>query len=137
MGMKQTIIGHFQFGYENVQLVLRDGTGGEFYTNPEPDKCPRIKIGADYSRWDDVVNVLLHECFELAIDRRHGRYRATNDQSYDLSNFVFMFNHHEFSDICAKVAEFVTPALPKLSKEWDKWRKAKAKANKRRRKKRA
>ena len=119
--MKQKIVGVYSLGYESVQLVARDGTGGDYYTQPEKGHIARIKVGMDYSAWDCVVNALLHEAMEFSIDRHHCRFRATNDISYDLSNYLFVFNHPQFSDIVAKVAEFVTPALPDLARVYKQW----------------
>ena len=55
--MKQKVIGVFELGYENVQLVLREGIGGEFYLFPE-DTIARIKVGGDHGDWRDVANCL-------------------------------------------------------------------------------
>ena len=39
--MKQVIVGTYEMGYEKVQLVLREGHGGEFYLLPGDidDRC--------------------------------------------------------------------------------------------------
>ena len=51
--MKQIIVGIYSVGFEDVEIVLREGTGGEFFNCPEKGHCPRIKIGADVSNWTD------------------------------------------------------------------------------------
>lgn len=127
--MKQKIVGSYSLGNESVQLVAREGTGGDYYTQPEKAHIARIKVGMDYkaSAWEEVVNALLHESLELSIDRHNARHRPTNDISYDHSNYIFVFNHPQFSDIVAKTAEFITPALPDLARTFKAWHKKPAK----------
>ena len=48
--MTQVIVGVYTMGYEDVEIVLREGTGGEFYNCPGKGQIPRIKIGADVER---------------------------------------------------------------------------------------
>ena len=123
--LKQTVVGIYEIGYEEVEVVFRDGQGGEFYVYPEKGHCARMKIGADQERWDELVAVLLHEAFELVADRLKCRYRAFNDISRDTGAFTFMFSHSDFSDICAKSAEFMARAMPDASAAWKKWKKEK------------
>lgn len=118
--MEQIIIGVYDLGYENVQLVLREGHGGEFYTNPEKT-LPRIKIGGDYPDWQDIQTVLLHEALEFALTRGGHRFADSQDLSNDLAAFVFHFSHSEFSDCCAKAAEFMTLSYTDLKTAWLKW----------------
>jgi hypothetical protein len=127
--MRQKIIGVYEIGFEQAQLVLREDIGGEFYCIPEKGSIARIKIGADQRRWSDVVAVLLHETFELLVMRAAGRWSPDNNLSRDHAAYLFSFNHTQFSDICAKQAEFVAAALPDLAREWKAW-KAKRKPRK-------
>lgn len=122
MRMKQVIVGTYEMGYEQVELVIREDTGGEFYVIPEKGSVPRIKIGADYSEWKDVVTTLLHEAFELVFDRLNCRYSPSNEITRDHSAYMFTFPHLVFSEACARVADFVTDALPDLAREWEKWK---------------
>lgn len=128
--MRQEIVGTYEIGYEQCQIVLREGTGGEFYFIPESGSIPRIKIGADYERWSDVVTVLLHEVFELSMERQRCRYEVSSDTARDHSAYMFMLPHVQFSDVCAKAAECITPALPALAKAWNKWKKSPVKRKK-------
>lgn len=123
--MRQKIIGTYEAGFEAVELVLREGTGGEFYTIPEKGKICRIKIGGDYKRWDEVVNVLLHEIVELQLFRKDCRLENSNDISRDHAGYLFVATHPQFSDAIAKAAEFIAPALPDLAKAWAQWKKKK------------
>jgi len=123
--MKQKIIGTYYCGSTQIQVVLREGTGGEFYNTPEKGLCPRIKIGADYNNWWELVNVALHEIMEYFLNSNNHRYYPDNDVGRDLSSFVFFLNHPQFSDIIAKSAEFLSDCLPVLEKEWKLWKRNK------------
>ena len=129
--MKQKTIGVYEIGWEQCSIVLREGTGGEFYAVPEKNSVPRIKIGADTSEWDKVVGSLLHESFEFVAFRLKCRYDPCGDLSHDHSAFLFVLTHPQLSDCCGKVAEFITRVLPDLANEWKKWRKSKRKTRRR------
>ena len=123
--MKQKVIGNFYMGYTQYQLVLREGTDGEFYLCPGDGEIPRIKIGADYKTWQEVVTVLLHEAYEACLSVNKCRMQVTEDLSNDHSGYVFLMTHVQFSDCCARVSEFITEALPKLATEWKRFKKKK------------
>ncbi len=119
--MKQVIVGTYYFGREQVELILREDTGGEFYVTPEKGKIPRIKIGADETEWSDIVAVLLHEASEMIYDRLRARYELSDDTARDHSAYMFMLSHVTFSEACARVADFISVALPDLKKAWEEW----------------
>lgn len=124
--MKQSIIGVFQIGHENVQLVaMLDNGDGEFYFCPESESLGRIKVGIANSNWENVVAMLLHETLEYAMDRQRVRYRITENLSRDHASYLFNFNHCQFTEIVACVSSFVTPALPRLAEAWAKRHKKK------------
>lgn len=121
--MKQKIIGVYPIGMSQVQLVLRGGTGGEYYVFPEKGSLARIKVGADQEQWRDVVGVLLHEAFEYTAMHLALRYAPAPDLSKDNGNYLFVMTHTQFSDVCARSGEFISCCLPDLGKAWDKWKK--------------
>lgn len=121
--MRQRIVGTFPIGHEYCELVLREDTGGEFYFMPEKAHIARIKIGADYEHWDDVLNVILHEALELILARTNTRYIENEDMGRDISGFLFVMTHHTYSDVCARLAKFLVPALPAAEKAWRIWKK--------------
>lgn len=95
---------------------------------PEPGRLPRIKIEFDSkSNWDFVVCVLLHEVMEFAFCRLEVRYNHTGKINDDTGDHTFMFNHSQFGRACAMAADFLTPVLPLLAKEFHKLQKKKAK----------
>ena len=124
--MKQKIVGSYLLGDEYVELVMREDTGGEFYLTPEDGHIARIKVGADYESWDDVVRTLLHEALELAAARIGARYYPQDDHGGDTHNYLFVMSHGDFSDACGRVAMFLVSALPDVSGAWKKWAKQKA-----------
>ncbi len=122
--MKQKIVGNYYAGNESVQLVLRGGYGGDFYLVHRKGSIARVKIGAD-DTWEMVMTSLFHEIFEFLFDRSKCRFTATNDLSNSASAYLFVASHYDFSDVCAKAAEFVVGCLPDLKKAYKAWNKKK------------
>ena len=113
-------------GYEQVQLILREGTGGDFWYMPEKGSLPRMKIGADYNTWREVVACLIHETQEMLLDRNNLRFNPTHTISpRDHAAYIFIMTHPQFHDVCAKTADFIAVCLPDLKRAWGKWRKKK------------
>jgi len=121
--MKNKIVGSYYAGNECVQLVLMPGYGGEFYTTPEDGAIARIKVGAD-DDWNGALTALFHEIFELMFDRVKCRLRPTNDISRSTASYIFVADHQDFGDVCARCAEFVNECLPDFTKEFKNWKKA-------------
>lgn len=123
--MKQKIVGVYRCGPEDVQLVLREGDGGSFFTVPEKGHICRIKVGADEGRWPMVVTTLMHEAMELTMMRAGCRYTPSPDFGEDNGSYTFVMTHTQFSEASARAAMFVAAAMPDLRKAWKKWRKRK------------
>lgn len=120
--MKQKILGIYDTGYAQVQIVCREGRGGEFWCCPEKGSLPRIKIGMDYDLWECVVGVLLHELLELIFNRMQCRFNIDDDLGQDHASYLFVVDHCKFSDACAKAALTLSMCLPDLAKEYKKWK---------------
>lgn len=120
--VKQKIIGVYELGVHQVQLVLREGSGGEFYFKPEAGALPRIKVGADVD-WKGTVSALLHESFEFSMTVSHCRFNPAPDYGMDHSSYLFVMTHPMFSDIAARTAEFMALSLPDLSRAYNAFRK--------------
>jgi len=133
--MKQVSVGVYEIGFEQCQLVLREGQGAEFYLVPGKGKVPRIKLGADYEKWESLLSCVIHEAMELVMFRHGCRFDPSADLSRDHSAYMFVMAHTDFSDVCATVAEFLASALPDLSAAWEKWGKDAKKRKRKRRKK--
>jgi hypothetical protein len=136
--LKQKIVGIFEFGYEQVQLVLREGTGGEFYMIPEAGSLPRIKVGAHDTagEWGSCLATLLHEVFEFAMLRADARFSPDHRvEPKSHADYLFVMDHEKFQVCCAKSAEFLVKAVPALSAAFNAWHKPPRRANPTRRKK--
>jgi hypothetical protein len=120
--MKPKIIGTFDMGPQRVQLVLREGDGGEIYLKPGDIDYPRIYVGAD-KNWEQVMSTLLHEAHELQMLLTGCRLNPAPDHAMDHSSYIFLMNHPQFSEVCARVAMFLVQALPDLAKAYRKWNK--------------
>lgn len=123
--MKRKHIGYYYMGSEQIQLVARSGTGGEFRTAPKVGKLPIISVGMDYNHWWEVVSVLLHEVMEFCLYREGCRFDPTHDFSKDHSAYLFVANHPQFSNCIARTADFITPAIPELCTAYKSWKKLK------------
>jgi len=114
--MKPQVIGDYEIGYEMVRLVLRDGCGAEFYRLSDDVTLPTIVVGADEAGWTQIIARLLHESFELVLDRLGCRFYPSGDLAQNSSAYTFMLDHQHFADCCARVAEFLAAALPDLER---------------------
>ena len=121
---KQVIIGTYELGWQNVQLVLRSGTGGNFYMLPGDIKEPRIKVGADYDKFWQVIACLLHEAEELAMAIRMCRYTPEDDVMGDIHAYTFFMTHSQFHDVQAATGYYLVSCWDDLKKEWEEWKKA-------------
>lgn len=119
-GYKQKSLGAFFMGRKEVELFITDGADGSFYTSPERGKLPRIKVGMQ-AEWRHVVMVLIHEAAEATMDDMYLRFAPSHAMSQDHADYLFSFNHPQFSEICARVADFLTPVLPLVAAEWKRW----------------
>ena len=120
--MKQRVVGQYEMGHNCVQISLREGTGGEFYLIPQKGRVASIKLGAD-NDWMHVVNAFLHEAMELEFERMSCRYEHGGYVGRDMSDFLFVASHPQFTEIVARVAELTATALPDVAKTWKQWRK--------------
>ena len=121
--MKQVIVGTYEIGYEKVELVLREGKGGEFYLLPGDINCPRIKVGADQEEFWMLVDVLFHEVSEFAAARLGCRYEPEDQVGRDIHAYTFILTHIQFSNMNAMTAGFICRAWNDLTKAWEEWNK--------------
>lgn len=120
--MKQVVVGTFQAGYENIQLVLRSGTGGEFFFLPDGEGCPRVKVGAD-GTWFQVFHWALHEIYEAVLARERARFGPSIATANNHDSYIFVMDHTKFSEVTARVADFMVAAMPALGKAFKGWHK--------------
>lgn len=111
----QIFVGAFPLGCIAVDLyALTHDCGGCFYTNPDNQSAPRIKVGIQRPHWPSVVEVLLHEALELAMAINRLRLERSGVAG-DSSSYLFVFDHTQFVDLCDCAASFITPAMPRLA----------------------
>ena len=121
--LRLRVVGTYQLGSHMVQVVFREGVGGEYFVLPGDIPHPRIKVGADQRDWSDVVEVLLHEAMEQEMEDLGYRWEPTNSVSRDRLGMMFVMRHPEFSEVCARVGLFLAVCLPDVAAAWRKWKK--------------
>jgi hypothetical protein len=121
--MRQKVLGLYPTGCDHIQLVIREGYGGEFWINPGDIKNSRIKIGADYEGWFEIMAILLHEIEELLRQKEGCRYTNDGHLSSDNGNYYFFYDHLTLSNLATKEAIFLSNCLPDLATAWKQWKK--------------
>lgn len=94
--------------------VFYETFGGEGYLTPEPNRPMRIKVGLNGS-WPEIVEVLIHEAMELCMFRMGMSYKKSNWVTRNSSDYLFMFDHQDFTQLCGVLGRFLSKALPELS----------------------
>lgn len=111
-------LGAFYLGWQQVDLfatVPPHENGGSFYHSPEHGKLPRIKVGIDYSEWNHVVSILLHETMEFAMEKLHVRYKKSGNLSGSHASYLFVLDHEQFCECAEMTGNFIADCLPKLA----------------------
>ena len=120
-------VGTYVFGYDTVRVYLIDGSGGNFSFLPDDKGCPTINIGVEHDRYQDLLEVVLHETQEFIMARCAHRFKDSQTMTCEHSQYLFVFNHTQFSEMQARCAEFLSVALFDIHKQWQKWKKKKEK----------
>ncbi len=120
---RQVHLGVFQLGCTNVDVYLMYGeVGGFFYTKPDNESMPRIKIGMDYENdeWWRVVNVIMHECIEyLLCVQLCVRFCPVGEFGNNAAEYLFVFDHQKFTEALARAAHFITTVLPLIAEKFN------------------
>ena len=118
---KRRHLGTFAIGYEAVDLYATEDTGGHCF-QPNGDNGERgfIEVGIGHSYWRQVLAVLLHESAEYLLVRDRLAFEATLNLSGDTSDRLFVLNHSQFSELCARQADFLAKASPAMEAAWRK-----------------
>jgi hypothetical protein len=119
-------IGVYPLGLHSVELwVDPNSSDGRFdlWPNREVGHLPRIQVGLARKEWHETVAVLMHEALEFASVQNGARFLPSPDYADSSGGYLFSMDHEQFADLVARAAEFITPALPELSKAWKKGRK--------------
>ena len=123
--MREVKVGVYDLGGESVTVALREGFGGDFSTRTPEREMTLIRIGAGTkdAEWAGAVGILLHEATEFVYMRMGLRYRPDPDYAFDNGAYLFIANHTQYAEICARVGLFLSHCLPDLSGAWKKWQK--------------
>lgn len=121
--MKQVIVGTYDIGYEQCELVLQEGYGGSSFFIPEKGSIPRIKVGAESPRWVGIMQVIMHESIEFALARYGCKYNPSQDISGASEQCVMVMTHAQFTKCIADSAEFISACEGDLEKAWKAWHK--------------
>jgi len=121
--LKQKIVGTYQAGYYHVQLVLREGVGGESYLVPGDRPVFRIKVGGDVKSFYTIMKVLSHEIWELVLNIEKLRFYPSACLADDTGACFFMLNHAEFSNANACASEYIETARKPLKKAYKNFKK--------------
>lgn len=119
--MKMQVIGNYRLGDENVQLVLRDGGGADFYEQPGDILHPRMKIGADKESIGWLMDSVYHEAMERSMSVIRVRFQRVDSYYVDSASWVFILTHEEFTEACHRAGMFLAACLPDLNAAWKKW----------------
>lgn len=128
--MKNKVLGIYEFGFYKFKIYLDDGCSGSFDVAPSEENIPFIKIGLNRKKWHHALDLLLHESMEAVMTLMRLRYYPDYDLSNSADQYVFHFNHPEFCNVSAYVAEGLASAAPDLYKEYKLFQKNKKKKGK-------
>lgn len=122
--MKPIKVGTYHARFSSLDVYLREGTGGEFFTFPDNSSLPQVVVGAyTHKDWPNVVAVALHEIMEFCLLSNGCRYSPNPDESNDASGYLFVMDHNKFSEASAGagfIMAFLLPALAQSFKEFHK-----------------
>jgi hypothetical protein len=123
MDIRKRLVGTYDIGDGMCDIFLREGTGADFYFYYGNDKKPVILLGADYSNWNEIVSLLVHESLEFTAARTKQRYQKSDCAELDHGSYIFIMSHGAFTDCCARVGCLLADALPDICTAWKKWKK--------------
>jgi hypothetical protein len=110
------------FGHYKVDIYIRDGLGGEFYSRCDGTALPRIVIGVDYEHdeWCQLLSALLHEVIECLLAISGFRFEQAPSVSWETDRFTFHFDHAQFSEVISKASLGLVKIIPELKKAFTK-----------------
>ena len=109
-------LGTYEFCWINFDVYAQAGhAGGDVFGRPDDKSRPRINIGLNHSSWWGVVGWVMHEAMEWSLDNERARYIHAGEHASGSDQYIFSFDHNQFSEAVARVAYLLTPLLPVLS----------------------
>lgn len=116
---KPLLVGTFYYGFENVRVFFRNGSGGDFFFCPSDKGCAIINIGWEQSSWSEIVEVMVHEAMEFGFARSGHRFDQNPTPTRSHASYVFMFNHEEMELVASAMGSFLSQCLPEMAKSWN------------------
>lgn len=120
--MIPVFVGSYPIDGIDVSVYFREGMGAEFrLRDSNYNNKATIYIGSSYdsSEWFVVLNCLLHEVIEFQMMNRRFRYAQTGSWE-NHNNYLFIFNHVDFSDMILDSSHMIAKAIKDLEKAWRK-----------------
>lgn len=119
--MKPKSLGFVNVGYDPVELQVDPGmSGGSVFIPMGNGTPPTMTIGLDNDEWEATLSVLIHEALEFALEKKNLRYEPSQDLGKDHAQYLFVMDHQQFSDACARVAVFLVQAQMRVYDAWKK-----------------
>lgn len=118
--MNPVLVGSYPIDGIDVSVYFREGLGAEFRVRDSNyNNKSTIFIGSSYdsSEWFVVLNCLLHEVIEFQMMNRRFRYAQTGSWE-NHNNYLFIFNHVDFSDMILDSSHMIAKAIKDLEKAW-------------------
>jgi len=112
-----------ELGYTRVSVYVTDGPNGFFNLVPEDEEGPVILIGLDRPIFRCVIDLYLHEAFEMVMSVGMSRFTPTASLSEGSDDYSFMFDHPKLGHFCASIAENLEEVIQQLRVEYDLYQK--------------
>lgn len=128
---QEIYIGTYPLACINVDLfVSYEDAGGSLRFRPDKKSLPKMTVGFGQKNcWEEIVCILLHESFEFCASLQDHTYKAAGRyDTKDSGDYLFTFDHNEFSRLCEYQAVFISEAIPALKAAHQKFKKRKCNA---------
>lgn len=112
-----------ELGYTRVSVYVTDSPNGYFNLIPDDEEGPVIYVGLDRPLFRCVLDIYLHETFEMVMAVGMCRFVPSSSMSEGKDDYSFMFTHPNLSHFCASIAENLEEVIPKLRVEYDLYQK--------------
>jgi hypothetical protein len=122
----RVFVGQYDLGTRRINLFINRTDGNGCFTLRPKGGVSEIEVGIDQRNgWPAAMSVLLHEAFELSYVDVGARFNPSPDYAEDHAAYLFSMDHTKFGEATARVAWFLTDAIPDFASAWRKHRKSK------------
>lgn len=114
-------LGTYQLGHEWVDVQIDPSTkDAAVFWVASQKKNTQIVIGINDSEFWEVYGSLLHEAFEAVADTQRLRYKHASSFAKCSDAFLFVMDHRQYTEVCARVGAFIESVHDDLKKAYDK-----------------